>query len=180
MLAYRNDGFHRWLRCVNCGSALAENNGTLSPSAKPLRVPIGVTGVELDVWEEVRECLAVGAFTAAVMMCRKLLFHVAVSQGLAAKNEKDFAPTYTQAVEFLEDEGLVTKKMRTWVDRIKDVGNDANHEITPITQGAAMDVAEFTEQLLRLTYEMDALIEAGNQRETDALPLADAAPGLTI
>jgi hypothetical protein len=50
--------------------------------------------------------------------------------------------------------------MRAWVDRIKDVGNGANHEISPVARDVALDVATFTEQLLKLAYEMSAIMSA--------------------
>jgi hypothetical protein len=149
------------MRCINCNCAIVENDEVASPPNKPLRAPAGVSGIELAVWNEARDCLAVGANTAAVMLCRKLLFHIAVSHGLSAKDAKDRAPTFVQAVDKLEEEGLFTARMRPWVDRIKDVGNDANHEISAVPAEVALDVATFTEQLLRLTYEMDSLMSSG-------------------
>lgn len=107
VVAFQRDGDRRWMRCVNCSVGVVENEGVNSPAPKPLTVPLGLSGDELAAWTEVRECLAVGANTAAVMMCRKLLLHVAVSNGL--------------------------------------------------------HVATFTEQLLKLTYEMQALIDAGQE-----------------
>ncbi len=158
VLAFSADGATRWLRCVTCSSGHVSNDGVISPSIKPLTIPEGVTGVELAAWMEVRECLGVGAYTAAVMMCRKLLFHIAVAKGLPEKDSNNWAPSFVEAVQHLEDTGLITKIMRPWVDRIKDVGNEANHEITPVTMEIATDVAKFTEQLLRLTYEMPSLV----------------------
>lgn len=105
-----------------------------------------------------RECLASGAFTAAVMMCRKILFHIAVSNGLSATDEKGRAPSFLSSVNHLQTAGIITSRMRPWVDRIKDFGNDANHEIHPIEMSVALDVAAFTEQLLKLTFEMDELM----------------------
>lgn len=149
-----------WLRCVACRAGMVRNGDMVCPPSQPLATPAGVVGTELAVWSEVRTCLGAGAYTSAVMLCRKLLFHIAVAHGLPPKDAKDRAPSFAAAVEHLETEGLVTRKMRPWVDRIKDVGNDANHEITPVDQSSALDVATFTEQLLRLTYEMDALMAA--------------------
>ncbi|TQO20991.1 uncharacterized protein DUF4145 [Rhodoglobus vestalii] len=149
----------RWLRCANCEHGLVQNGSKTSPSTLPLRVPKGVSGGELELWNEIRECLGGGTTTAAVMLCRKLLLHIAVSQGLHEKGENGRSPNFLQAVNHLESEGVITKKMRVWVDRIKDVGNEANHVIASVSKAQAMDVAEFTEQLLRLTYEMDYLIE---------------------
>jgi hypothetical protein len=48
--------------------------------------------------------------------------------------------------------------MRPWVDKIKDVGNEANHEIPSTTSAEAMDVAQFTRQLIRLAYELPAMV----------------------
>lgn len=158
VIAHDDAYSRRWYRCANCGTAHVMNDAVLSPSTAPLTDPEGVSGVELSIWSEVRRCLAIAAPTAAVMLCRKLLFHIAVANGLPAKNDKDRAPTYTEAVKALEDAEVITKKMRPWVERIKNVGNDANHELAPVTMESAMDVARFTEQVLRLAYEMDALM----------------------
>lgn len=92
-----------------------------------------------------------------MLLCRKLLLHAAVSAGLPAKNDKDFAPTFIEAIKHLEAEGFITVRMRPWVNRIKDVGNEATHEIPAINENQAMDVAKFTEQLLRLVYELTAM-----------------------
>lgn len=87
---------------------------------------------------------------------------------LPAKNDRDRAPTYAQAVGHLEAEGLITKKMLPWVERIRDVGNDANHEVNVVSAEQALDVAAFTEQLLVLAYEMDELI--ADPQRADAIP----------
>lgn len=150
----------QWLRCVKCRRGSVLEGDVVYPTSRPLRVPRGLPPIDLAVWEEARACLGVGANAAAVMLCRKLLFHIAVAHGLEPKKKNDRAPSFYEAVEHLEAEGLITKKMRPWVDRIKDVGNDANHELTPITAAQALDVANFTEQLLVLAYELDALMAA--------------------
>lgn len=158
-LAYANQtGGPHWYRCVTCLSGYVLNHGVVSPATLPLRTPAGLPPVDHQIWTEVRTCLGTGANAATVMLCRKLLFHIAVAHGLPPKNDNDRAPTFYEAVEHLEKEGLITKKMRPWVDRIKDVGNDANHELTPISAELALDVATFTEQLLVLAYELDALM----------------------
>lgn len=154
-----------WYRCVTCLKGFVKNGNLISPGSQPLRTPAGLPPIDLQIWTEVRTCLGSGAHAATVMLCRKLLFHIAVAHGLPAKNEKDRAPNFYEAVEHLQGEGLITKKMRPWVDRIKDVGNDANHELTPISAELAVDVATFTEQLLVLAYELDALMaqQAGHE-----------------
>ncbi len=124
----------------------------------PLDDPEHLGGADLEAWLEVRGCLSVGANTAAVMMCRKLLFHMAVTHGLPEKNARDRSPTFAEALEHLQSEGIITKHMRTWVDRIKVVGNEANHELPGIAADDAMDVAKFTRQLLHLAYDLPAMV----------------------
>lgn len=144
-----------WLRCVNCKIAVVLNGGVASPAIKPLRVPLGLPEDESEVWGEIRECLGVGAYTAAVMLCRKLLMHIAVAHGLPAKDGKDRAPNFAQCVDHLVAEGVVTKRMEPWIERIREVGNEANHQIAPVGKESALDVATFTQKLLELAYEMD-------------------------
>lgn len=155
IIAYSGDRKRIWARCVSCRAGVVQNKGIQSPEALPLREPSGLPEVEARVWDEARRCLSVNANAAAVMLCRKLLFHVAVTHGLAEKNEKGWAPTFKECTDHMLTEGLITARMKPWVDRIKDVGNEANHEIEPITQEQATDVATFTQKLLELAYEMD-------------------------
>lgn len=158
VIATADSGEWMWLRCVRCLNGSVSNLGVVSPGAQPFSVPAGLPEAERRTWAEVRGCLSVGAWSAAVTMCRKLLLHLAVANGLAAKGARDRAPGFVECVNHLESEGVITKKMRPWVDRIKDVGNDANHELEPIDERQAMDVAGFAFQLLKLSYEMDTLV----------------------
>ena len=60
---------------------------------------------------------------------------------------------------------MITKKMRPWVDRIKEVGNDANPELDPIGESEAMDVAGFTFQLSKVSYELDTLVNLSSKAD---------------
>ena len=160
-------GHLSWLRCTSCGMGLVNNHGVISPGVRPLGVPRGLPPVEAEAWQEVRASLSVGAYTASVMLCRKLLMHVAVGHGLPAKNDNDRAPSFVECVDYLETAGIITKLMRPWVDRIKNVGNEANHDLDPPVETRALDVARFTEQLLKLAYEMDAIMAESNPAEAD-------------
>ena len=158
----------RWLRCVGCGQgSVIDDAEVLHPSPKPMRVPDGLPPVDVAIWDEIRACLGIGAYTAAVMLCRKLLFHVAVSHGLEEKDSRNRAPSYMEAVKHLESEGVFTARMRKWVDRVKDVGNNANHELSPISRSQAFDVATFTEKLLELAYELDARYDKAAEGSDD-------------
>ncbi len=136
----------------------------------PLNEPEHLPGDVQRTWVEVRGCLAIGATTAAVMLCRKLLLHMAVQSGLPAKNAKERSPSFEECVLHLQTEGVVTKAMQPWVDRIRVVGNEANHELTQLTPEAAMDIAQFTLQLLRLKFELSAM--AVQSSPEDAIGMA--------
>lgn len=155
VIAFTRSTSQIWARCVNCNLAMAINGGVASPPQQPLRMPLGLPDDEGELWGEIRECLGVGAYTAAVMLCRKLLMHIAVTHGLSAKDGKDRAPNFAQCVNHLVSEGVVTKRMEPWIERIREVGNEANHEIAPVGKESALDVATFTQKLLELAYEMD-------------------------
>ena len=148
----------RWLRCISCFFGHVDNADTLSPGVRPLDVPDVLSGDDLAAWTEALDCLAVGANTAAVMMYRKLLFHIAVTHGLPEKDGSGRAPNFAKALKHLEDEGVITKHMRPWVTKIKDVGNEANHDIPRTSTDDATAVAKFTRQLILLAYELPAMV----------------------
>jgi len=102
------------------------------------------------LYNEARDCMKVNAFTASVMCCRKLLMHIAVSEG--AEGNKSFA----HYVRYLAEEGHIPPKATVWVDRIRDKGNDANHEINLMERRDAEQLIKFSEMLMRIMYEYPA------------------------
>jgi len=171
-IAYTRDGSDRpsvtWARCVNCFHGLVKNGEKVSPGRKPLR---NIKGLEADVataWAEVRGCLSTGATTAAVHMCRKILLHVAVQEGLQAKDARGRAPGFVECIDHLKRKGYVTPPMEKWVDKIRQVGNQGAHELEATSAEAAALVAQFTLQLLVLTYEMSAFMD-----ETQGSPIRE-------
>jgi hypothetical protein len=137
--------------CTFCGCPTFFGfNGTQVPG-----VPAGQEVEHLPdriggLYGEARRCLANSAPTAAVMACRKILMNVAVEEG-ASENLR-----FVQYVDWLEANGFMPPRGRAWVDRIKDVGNEANHEIPEIDDKKARQILSFTEGLLRFAYEFPA------------------------
>lgn len=154
-------GLRRWLRCVTCLEGAVDNAGTISPYALPMRDVDNLPKNDALVWKEARTCLGAGAYMAAVMMCRKLLLHIAVENGLPPESDKGRSPGFKECVQHLESSGVITARMLKWVEPIKDVGNSANHEIKTVTKDEAEKVARFTEQLLVIAYELQADPTAG-------------------
>jgi hypothetical protein len=99
------------------------------------------------LYQEARKAVAVGAFTAAVLACRKLLMNLAVSQGAKPGD------SFLSYVEFLAQSGYVPPNGRTWVDHIRKKGNEATHEILLMNQTDAGELIIFSEMLLKFIFE---------------------------
>lgn len=112
------------------------------------KLPTDIAGL----YEEARSSRAANAFTGAVMLCRKLLMHIAVEKGAATgKNFKEY-------VQWLIDERYAPRGAEQWVDFIRDRANEANHEIMLMTEADADGILNLTEQLLRNVYELPGLV----------------------
>jgi len=115
-----------------------------------------IEGLPDDVhalYDEARKCSSVGAYTAAVLTCRKILMHVAVEKG--AEEGKSFI----DYVDFLAEKGYIPQDGKGWVDHIRSKANEANHEIQIMQTNEADDLITFTEMLLRLVYEFKNRLE---------------------
>lgn len=116
-----------------------------------------LSGPVASLYLEARVCVSRGANTAAAMCCRKLL--LAVADALAEDDNLELE-SFKQAVDWLEEEGHVPVKGKKWVDQIRKVGNDANHEIDRIVSSAEAErLLTFTEGLLRVTFELPHKME---------------------
>lgn len=100
-----------------------------------------------NLFNELRNCAKVGAYTGSVLLCRKLLMNVAVQQG-APENK-----TFVFYVEYLAQQGFIPSNAKSWVDHIRSKGNEANHEIVLMSQQEAEDLIVFAEMLLKIIYE---------------------------
>lgn len=108
-----------------------------------------------NLYEEARKCFSIGAYTSAVMCCRKLLMNISASEG--AKE----GLSYVDYVSYLESNNYIPPKGKEWVDKIRKLGNEANHSIEFKTKDDASLILNFTEMLLRFIYEMPGLMQNG-------------------
>ena len=139
----------KWILCPNCVCGSVENTVLIYPGL-PFR-PL-VEGLPSDVREaysEARRCMTVNSYTAAELICRKILMYVAVEKG--AKEGEPFAAYLSH----LEDSGYITPPMKGWVDLIRQHGNEATHKLDSPSQERAESTVMFTGELLRLIYEME-------------------------
>lgn len=100
------------------------------------------------LYREACDCTSIGSYTAAVMVCRKILMNLAVEHK-ANPNE-----SFAYYVDFLDNKGYIPPQGKQWVDAIRKRGNDANHEIALMDKKDAQIILHFTEALLRINYEL--------------------------
>lgn len=141
-----------WLDCPNCQEGSVRTaEGVLHPS-----MPAGrnVRNLPSDVeraWREVRTAHAVAAYTSAELMCRKILMHVAVDVVKSPPGE-----SFLHYVEALDKAGYITTGMKAAVDKVRNRGNIATHELPASTEDHSLTTMAITEHLLRGIYEFSA------------------------
>jgi len=102
------------------------------------------------LYDEARKTTGAGCYTSAVLACRKLLMHIAVSKGAKAGD------SFVSYVEFLSDKNYVPPDAKDWVDHIRKIGNEANHEIAIMKRDDAEELLSFIEMLLKVIFEFPA------------------------
>lgn len=117
-----------------------------------------------DVYNEARKSFSVAAYTGSILLCRKLLMHVAVDFG-ADKNKNFF-----DYVNYLKDNHYVSQNSGEWIDSIRKFGNVATHQIVVNTKEDAEKMIKFCEMLLKMNYEYPALMnqESDSTKETNS------------
>jgi hypothetical protein len=105
-----------------------------------------------DAYREARNCMAVSAYTASVLLSRKLLMNIAVSQGDKAGR------TFADYIQYLTDHGYVPPNGKHWVDHIRKKGNEATHEIHVMGRPDAEDLIVFIEMILKFTFEFPSRV----------------------
>jgi len=106
-----------------------------------------------NIFDEARTCLGAGAYTATVMLLRKILMNIAVTEG-AEENLKFF-----QYVEYLCSEGVVHKRQKKQAEDVKNLGNAANHEIESRTKEDAEKMLSLISLILTNNYELADEVE---------------------
>ena len=136
--------------------------GSIDPTTQEftakIKVPGSLFGTKVTnlppdvetVYDEARKCMSFDGHSAAVLLCRKLLMHVAVERN-AQPNLR-----FIEYIGYLVDNGYVAPTNRGWVDQIRNIGNEAAHEITPVAREDAENLIEFSEMVLKTIYEYPA------------------------
>jgi hypothetical protein len=133
--------------CPNCTRPTYSHDHTQVPGVVPGNNVDYLPQDIKSLYNEARKATSVGASTAAVLACRKLLMNIAVAHG--AKS----CDTFVSYIEHLAQAGFVPPNGRIWVDHIRKKGNEATHEITVMNSADAAELIAFAEMLLKFVFE---------------------------
>ena len=114
----------------------------------------------LSLYKEARQCASVSSYTASVMLCRKILMHIAVEKD--AEENKSFK----DYVDYLKEKHYLPPDSEEWVNHIREKGNEANHEITICTKEDAQNLIRLVEMLTKFIYEYSSF-DATNQSNVE-------------
>ena len=140
------------LICPGCSRPTFFEGSKRTPQNAPGDAVQNVPSELHSLYDEARASFAANAYTGAVMICRKILMHIAVNKG-SKPNLR-----FIQYVEYLAEKNFLTPGGRDWVDYIRRRGNEANHEIELMTDEDAKTLISFVEMLLRFIYQFPEMV----------------------
>lgn len=158
-----------WLMCTTCGMGAFAIGSAFEPKFVfprpfPFPVPDHLETSVSETWLEALRSFSAQAYTGCTLMCRKIIFHMAVETGLPAKNERGSAPNFDQCLSQLVTEGYITPRQKDeWAGSIRLWGNAATHELAAIEKDIAYSALEFTYELLRMVYTFSAAARAAQK-----------------
>ena len=138
--------------CPNCKSPTYFIDGEQIPAPMYGNTVGYLPSDVLETYEEARKCFSVNAYTSVVLCCRKLLMHIACEIG-AKEGEK-----FGFYVDYLDNEGYIPPNGKSWVDKIRKLGNEATHMLEVKSKEDAQLAINFTGMLLKFIYEMPKML----------------------
>jgi hypothetical protein len=150
----------RWAYvCPNCEriSYLEVDHGKsieqarVTPAPKPgdsvAKLPAGIE----EIYEEARASVQAAAYTGAVQLCRTLIGHIAEEEGSTAH-------TFKAHLDYLHANHYTPPKSDVWIDHIRNMGNEATHELRVFDKDSAEEVLRFTQRLLEFIYDYGSFV----------------------
>jgi hypothetical protein len=106
-------------------------------------------------------CFDAGAFTAAAVMCRKVLEGVCDEQGAQGK-------TLAARLESLKVSGVIDSKLAEWADELRLGGNEAAHDPNvTVDRADARDLKEFTKAIVEYLFTIQKRFDSFQQRRAE-------------
>lgn len=147
-------------RIVLCGGCrrptyIDTTTGEQWPPAQPFRGfdPQHLPQDVCACYEDARKSFGATAYTACCHMCRKLLYVIAVKQGMPPKDSNAHSPSFKKCLEWLDSNRHIPPTAKPWVDNLRLWGNDAAHEVGPQTMDAADAAMRLAMLLISNLYE---------------------------
>lgn len=101
-----------------------------------------------QLYDEAAKSFAAGAYTATTMVARKLLMATACKEG--DTDGKQFAPY----VDFITGTVLTFPKAKEAIDKIRKIGNEANHSVQFVSRDDAKRAMEIVTYMLNTIYSL--------------------------
>lgn len=114
----QHNGHHIYI-CPNCGAPTYFIAGKQHPGALIGRNIKNLPDDVGEVYKEIRNSVQNSCYTAAVLMGRKLLMHIAVDIAKAKEGE-----TFVNYVEHLKNSGYIPPHGGKWLKFVKNIGNE--------------------------------------------------------
>jgi len=145
--------------CPNCSRpTFIDLNGERMPGSIFGQEIEGISEETINVlYSEARKSFSGGNYTASVLCSRKILMHLAVLKG-----DKEGKP-FIQYVEYLSEKNFIPPDSKGWVDIIRQMGNEANHEIKIMSEQEGKDTLILVEMLLKIIFEFPSRVNSGSQ-----------------
>lgn len=146
---HHNDACAIYL-CPYCGRPSFMENGMMTPGSAYGQPITNLPDTVQSLYDEARNSYQAGAFTGAILICRKVLANVAVYYG--AKDGQRFV----KDVDYLVENGYVPEKSREWIDKIRTEGNSATHNQTAKNKSDAQRILDFVQMLLLINFKFNS------------------------
>ncbi len=140
--------------CGGCNRPSFFEEGIQIPPPPFGRIVEHLPGDVERLWRETLGAARAGAYTAAVLVARTLIMHVAVTKGAAPGLQ------FVVYVNHLADNHHVPEGARPWLDHIRELGNAATHRLDAVSPERCREAIAFTEALLQMVYEFPGRLAA--------------------
>jgi hypothetical protein len=99
-----------------------------------------------EAFEEAKGCFKSRAYTATVIMCRKIIEGLCVLNGSSERN-------LNKALLKLRDSGVIDSRLYDWADALRVSGNEAAHDLSvTFSKEDASDIIDLTSAILEYIY----------------------------
>ncbi len=149
-------------------------HSAIYPVAPVGRTVKNLPGEVAQAWQEAGVAHSAGAYTAAEMMCRKILMHLAVGRANAKPDDK-----FTSYIDALDKAGFITAGLKPVIDQVRSRGNEANHKLPASSEQDSLVTLTITGHLLEAIYELPGMVPASPSTPS-AAPSSPATSTATV